>query len=272
MSQSLQTGEAPRRFALALPVVRPTIHRLLAVFILLASLYSVVNPPFEAPDEIWHFAFVQHLATQRTLPIAEPNTQALWRQQGTQAPAYYAAAALLTAPFDQSDFPQIFDRANPHRAIGQPGTAINRNYLVHHQQDERFPWKQSILALHVARLFFRLPWRGHRLCRLPCAASFSPTTGCFARRGLCCPSTPICFHQRLRQQRQRGQRRGRARSMATDGTVGRWRAAATRPSSEARLYARPCAAFQAERARPRRCVGGGNSVAGLATSQPSSCC
>lgn len=153
MSQSLQTGEAPRRFALALPVVRPTIHRLLAVFILLASLYSIVNPPFEAPDEIWHFAFVQHLATQRTLPIAEPNTQALWRQQGTQAPAYYAAAALLTASFNQSDFPQIFDRANPHRAIGQPGTAINRNYLVHHQQDEGFPWKQSILALHVARLF-----------------------------------------------------------------------------------------------------------------------
>ncbi len=153
MSPSRQTGKAPRRFAPALPVVRPTIHRLLAVFLLFASLFSLVTPPFEAPDEIWHFAFVQHLATQKTLPVAEPNTQALWRQQGTQAPAYYAAAALLTAFIDQSDFPQLFERANPHRAIGQPGATINRNYLIHHQQTERFPWRQSILALRLARLF-----------------------------------------------------------------------------------------------------------------------
>ena len=153
MPQSRETGEAPRRFAPALPVVRPTIRHLLALYLLLASLFSLVIPPFEAPDEIWHFAFVQHLVTQRTLPVAEPNTRALWRQQGTQAPAYYTGAALLTALIDQSDFPELFARANPHRAIGQPDTAINRNYLVHHQQAERFPWRRSILALHVARLF-----------------------------------------------------------------------------------------------------------------------
>ena len=153
MSQSRETGEAPRRFVPALPVVRPTIRHLLAVYLLLASLFSFVTPPFEAPDEIWHFAFVQHLVTQRTLPVAEPNTRALWRQQGTQAPAYYAAAALLTALIDQSDFPQLFARANPYRAIGQPDTAINRNYLIHHRQAERFPWRQSVLALHAARLF-----------------------------------------------------------------------------------------------------------------------
>ena len=153
MSQPRETEEAPRQFAPALPVVRPTIRHLLALYLLLASLFSFAIPPFEAPDEIWHFAFVQHLVTQRTLPVAEPNTRALWRQQGTQAPAYYAGAALLTALIDQSDFPEIFARANPHRAIGQPDTAINRNFLVHHQQAERFPWRRSILALHVARLF-----------------------------------------------------------------------------------------------------------------------
>lgn len=153
MSQSRETEEAPRRFTPALPAVRPTIRHLLALYLLLASLFSFVTPPFEAPDEIWHFAFVQHLVTQRKLPVAEPNTRALWRQQGTQAPAYYAGAALLTALIDQSDFPELFARANPHRAIGQPHTAINRNYLVHHQQAERFPWRRSILALHVARLY-----------------------------------------------------------------------------------------------------------------------
>lgn len=153
MSQSRETGEAPRRFAPVFPVVRPTIRHLLALYLLLASLFSIVTPPFEAPDEIWHFAFVQHLVTQRTLPVTEPKTHALWRQQGTQAPAYYAAAALLTVLIDQSDFPELFARANPHRAVGRPDTAINRNYLIHHQQTERFPWSRSILALHVARLF-----------------------------------------------------------------------------------------------------------------------
>ncbi len=153
MSQSRETGKAPRRFAVAFPAIRPTIRHLLAFYLLLASLFGFVTPPFEAPDEIWHFAFVHHLATQRTLPVAEPNTTALWRQQGTQAPAYYAGAALLTALIDQSDFPELFARANPHRAIGQPDTPINRNYLIHHQQTERFPWSRSVLALHVARLF-----------------------------------------------------------------------------------------------------------------------
>ena len=161
MSHSCEAGAAPPRRAPSLPVFRPTIRVLLAAFVSLAALFSFVVPPFEAPDEIWHYAFVQHLVTQRALPVAEPDTQALWRQQGTQAPGYYAAAALLTALIDvgrptaspSSDFPEIFARANPHRAIGEPDAAINRNYLIHHRQAERFPWRGSILTLHVVRLF-----------------------------------------------------------------------------------------------------------------------
>lgn len=128
------------------------IHLLLALFILLASIYSVVTPPFETPDEIWHYAFIHHLVTERSLPVSEANTQALWRQQGVQAPGYYLAAALLTGAIDQRDFPAIYSRANPHAAIGKPGAAINRNYLIHHAT-ENFPWRGAILALHVARLF-----------------------------------------------------------------------------------------------------------------------
>lgn len=128
------------------------IRTLLGVFVLLAGTFSVTTPAFETPDEIWHFAFIQHLVTERSLPVSEPNTQAMWRQQGVQAPGYYLAAALLTAGIDQSDFPEIYARANPHAAIGQPGAAINRNYLIHHA-DESFPWRGSILALHIARFF-----------------------------------------------------------------------------------------------------------------------
>ena len=153
MSHASETGGAPQASSPSLPFFPPAVQTLLAAYLFLAVLFSIVVPPFEAPDEIWHFAFVQHLVTQRALPVSEPGTQALWRQQGTQAPGYYAAAALLTAWIDQSDFPEIFGRANPHRAIGEPDTTINRNYLIHDRETERFPWRRSILALHVARLF-----------------------------------------------------------------------------------------------------------------------
>jgi hypothetical protein len=124
---------------------------ILTVFVLLAALYSVVVPAFETPDEIWHFAFVQHVATGQGLPVAEPESQALWRQQGVQAPGYYLLAAGLTAWADQRDFPTLATRANPHRAIGLPDTLINRNYLIHHR-DEGWPWSGALLALHLSRL------------------------------------------------------------------------------------------------------------------------
>ena len=125
---------------------------LLLAFVVLAGVYSLVTPPFETPDEIWHYAFIQHLASGRGLPVAQPNTQELWRQQGSQAPAYYLAAAGLTAWLDQSDFRAIYGRANPHAAIGRPDAIANRNYLIHHQ-DEGWPWRGAILALHIARFF-----------------------------------------------------------------------------------------------------------------------
>ena len=131
---------------------RAGVALVIGVFVLLAGLYSVVVPPFETPDEIWHYAFIQHLAAGRGLPVSEPNTQALWRQQGVQAPGYYLAAAALTAVIDQGDFPAIYGRANPHAAIGQPDATANRNYLIHHA-DEGWPWRGSILALHLARFF-----------------------------------------------------------------------------------------------------------------------
>lgn len=132
-------------------------HRLLlAAFVLMATVYSVVVPPFEAPDEIWHFAFIHHLATGQGLPVSEPQTQALWRQQGVQAPLYYLAAAALTGWIDQSDFPALYWRANLHAAIGRPDATANRNYLVHYPQ-ERWPWRGAILALHLSR-FLSIGW------------------------------------------------------------------------------------------------------------------
>jgi hypothetical protein len=124
----------------------------LALFALLALTYSIIIPAFETPDEIWHYAFIQHLASGEALPVATPNSDALWRQQGTQAPGYYLAAAALTWWIDQSDFPALYARQNPHAAIGRADREANINRLVHHA-DEGWPWQGALLALHLARFF-----------------------------------------------------------------------------------------------------------------------
>ena len=118
---------------------RVGIWPLLGVFVLVASLYSIVVPPFETPDEIWHYAFIHHLASGEGLPISEANTQAMWRQQGVQAPGYYLLVAGLTAWVDQSNFPQLYARANPHRAIGQRAVRFREPALARRKGRDHDP-------------------------------------------------------------------------------------------------------------------------------------
>jgi 4-amino-4-deoxy-L-arabinose transferase-like glycosyltransferase len=142
---------APRLSDPAAPLPRGALALVLTLFVLLAGLYSVVVPAFETPDEVWHYAFIQHVASGQGLPVSAPNTQALWRQQGVQAPGYYVLAAGLTAWIDQSDFPTLYARANPHAALGRPDAVANRNFLIHYAS-EGWPWSGALLALHLTRL------------------------------------------------------------------------------------------------------------------------
>jgi hypothetical protein len=142
-------------FAMRQPLPRWAVPILLGLFALIALTYSVITPAFETPDEIWHYAFIQHVASGQGLPVATPNTTALFRQQGTQAPGYYLAAAALTWWIDQSDFPAIYARQNPHAAIGHADPNGNINRLIHHR-DEGWPWHGTMLALHIARIFSAL--------------------------------------------------------------------------------------------------------------------
>ena len=124
---------------------------ILAIFILLGIIYSVVTPVFEVPDEIWHFAYVRHVATERGLPVQDPESPGPWRQEGSQPPLYYILGALLTSWIDMGDFPRLA-RLNPHATGGHPEVAGNRNIVLHGPW-EAFPWHGSVLAVHLLRLF-----------------------------------------------------------------------------------------------------------------------
>ena len=124
---------------------------ILMVFIILGVIYSVVNPIFEAPDEVQHFFYVTHLAEGNGLPLQDPAHPALWAQEGSQPPLYYALAASLLTPLDTSKAATLLWK-NDHAALGDPLYPLNKNYLVHTDQ-EAWPYRGAVLAVHVVRLF-----------------------------------------------------------------------------------------------------------------------
>ena len=105
---------------------------------------------FEAPDEQWHFAFVQHVATGRGLPVQSEQPTHLARQEGSQPPLYYLLAAAATFWIDTSDFPGIVWE-NPHYGYNLPGVVNDNKNLFIHTALENFPWRGAVLAIHLAR-------------------------------------------------------------------------------------------------------------------------
>lgn len=125
---------------------------IVAAYVALAVLYSAVTPLFEASDELWHYPMVQQIALTGELPVQDPALPTLWRQEGSQPPLYYLAAAALTAGIDTSGLAEL-RRVNPHADIGLVRPDGNVNMIVHRAALEAFPWQGAALAVHVARLF-----------------------------------------------------------------------------------------------------------------------
>lgn len=125
---------------------------ILAAYLLLAIIYSVMTPIFEASDELWHYPMVQNIATTGQIPVQDPSNIGPWRQEGSQPPLYYMLAALLTAGIDTSDMTHI-RRQNPHADIGVVLPDHNINMMTHRTEAEAFPWRGTVLAVHGARLF-----------------------------------------------------------------------------------------------------------------------
>ncbi|MBI5567364.1 MAG: glycosyltransferase family 39 protein [Chloroflexi bacterium] len=134
-------------------VARFTRYWLLVIFlafVVLSGVYSVVTPVFEGPDEIWHFAFANHLADGGGLPVFDAAEPATFLRNGAHPPVYYGLIAMLIAPIDRSDFPAAFrfNLANPLITPGANGTSPN---LLIHTAHEDWPWRNATLAAHLAR-------------------------------------------------------------------------------------------------------------------------
>lgn len=134
-----------------------TNHRWLALilggFTVLAAIYNLMTPLFEASDELWHFPMVRYVADHRFgLPVqaaGQPDSAAPWRQEGSQPPLYYMLGAALTFWIDTSDMREV-RRINPHADIGIVVPDGNANMVVHRPGTGLFD-RGTVLAMRLTR-------------------------------------------------------------------------------------------------------------------------
>jgi 4-amino-4-deoxy-L-arabinose transferase-like glycosyltransferase len=129
---------------------------IVALYLLLGAVYSVVTPVFEAPDESFHFFAMQYVRDERSLPVQGQSGAVQYEQEGSQPPLYYLAGALLTSWIDlrpEQSTTQLKDmlRQNPQANIGVPGDPGNKNRYIHTNQED-FPYRGAALAGHILRL------------------------------------------------------------------------------------------------------------------------
>ncbi|MCB9148633.1 MAG: DUF2142 domain-containing protein [Caldilineaceae bacterium] len=129
---------------------RPLLVAVLLIYGVLGVWYSLVVPPFETPDEPFHYAFARHLAQGNGLPVQRPDEEGPWAQEGSQAPLYYMLTGLLTSAIDQSDYAALATR-NPRANIGDPLYPGNKNFMLYSGASHAM--RGANLALHVGRWF-----------------------------------------------------------------------------------------------------------------------
>ncbi len=124
---------------------------ILAAFLALAAAYSVTTPLFEAPDEQWHYAFVQYVAQGHGLPVQRlGNLDHQARQEASQPPLYYMLSAGATFWIDTSNFPTMIWE-NPHYGFNVSGVVNDNKNLFIHTAVESFPYRGAALAIHLSR-------------------------------------------------------------------------------------------------------------------------
>ena len=125
----------------------PIVYILLA-FVVLSFSASVINPLFEATDELRHYRFVQHIIQLKSLPVqGEVGCSA----QGHHPPLFYTLGALATFWVDtgREVCSQLEDNPFWQYRYWEVGDDNKNQYL--HTSAESFPWSGEALAAHLVR-------------------------------------------------------------------------------------------------------------------------
>ncbi len=112
--------------------------------------FSLNVPVWEAPDEPAHFAYTHYIRTQGGPPIQSFEEGKNSVETGHHPPLYYYLGALVTLPWDISDFNRA--RTNPHFSFSNTDGGISR----FDHEDEAKTYPNTITAVHLIRLISTL--------------------------------------------------------------------------------------------------------------------
>jgi hypothetical protein len=117
------------------PSLRLPLAVLLGIFLALGALWAALVPPFEKPDEVHHFAYVQFLPRARRLPVQAREPDPFLEVELQQPPTYYLGAAIpyglagrLGLP--ATDLHDWLERLNPRYQGRSPPLGAERNFWL----------------------------------------------------------------------------------------------------------------------------------------------
>ncbi len=150
-------------------LMRAPITWLLLTFLAVGATYIINTPPFEAPDEYGHYAYVRYLAEERRLPPLVVSDHEWLQGQMHQPPLYYLLGALLVGGLDTPEWQAAYPR-NPLARLGDPSTPVHRNAVIHPGIPTEAT-RRTATALRVLRSFSLLcsavtVWLAYCLVRL----------------------------------------------------------------------------------------------------------
>ena len=122
---------------------------LAGLYLIGATIYSIIVPIFEGPDEREHIGFVLFIAENWRIPNVVEE-YGVYSSQATHAPLYYLVAATFVQPLDLSDTSAL-PLSNPQATALDLDGLGNRNGYVHTPL-EAWPYQNGIVrAIHIAR-------------------------------------------------------------------------------------------------------------------------
>lgn len=128
--------------------VRPFI---LAIFILLGTTYSIINPVLESPDEELNYANALYIVQNHALPVLQPDE----KSKAHHPPLYYLLTAALIDNIDHNKNNLAELSAHGNRFFGHNTYVPGVDNKIQNLPDPAltaFPWRGATLGIHIMRL------------------------------------------------------------------------------------------------------------------------
>jgi hypothetical protein len=119
----------------------------LLIFLILATLYSLVVPITQGEDELAHYRYLSFIAQTGRLPQNHAERQQAW-YRADWPPLYHLLVGWAVSPLDTTR-PQLKDvgESPRRRLVGE----IFYPRLIIYTEDANWPWQDGILAWHLGR-------------------------------------------------------------------------------------------------------------------------